>query len=279
VILFLIIDDLGVTATTMGSQVCSGPQENIQVTIRNHGTTSIGVGENIYLGYDVNGSQTQIDTIVLDRVFAFSTTRTVTLNKSITIASESSPAVHFYTLLDEDMRPENDTLTSQPSVLPSPVVSFGDVNGVLITTLPHVLDAGSGQKSYLWNNGSTTQTLNVTANGTYSVTVTGQNDCQTTKVVYVNPENSISDYASSGLKVNIFPNPSEGRFYLEISMEEPEDLFMSIVSMNGQIVFNQKIEAQKILLHQVDLTSYPHGMYQILLSGNKLIYKAKVVIY
>lgn len=279
VILFLVIDDLGVTASTLGSQVCSGPQENIQVTIRNHGTTSIGVGENIYLGYDVNGSQMRVDTVVLDRVFAFSTTRTVTLKKSFTIAEGSAPAVHFYTLLAADMRPENDELTVQPTVLPSPVVNFGDVNGVLMTTLPRLLDAGSGHKSYLWNNGSTAQTYNVTANGTYSVTVTGQNNCQTRKVVYVNPENSIGDYLSSGLTVKVYPNPGSGRFYLDISMEEPQDLVMSVINMSGQTVFNRKIEAQQTLLQPVDLTGYPQGMYQILLSGNSLIYKAKVVIY
>jgi len=279
VILFLIIDDLGVTSTTLGNQVCSGPVEHVQVTIRNQGTTSIGVGENIYLGYDVNGLQMHVDTIVLDRVFAFSTTRTVTLKYPIIISAGSSPDVNFYTLLDADMRPENDTLIRQPSVLSSPVVSFGDANGVLLTTLPHLLDAGSGHKAYLWNNGSTSQTFNVTANGTFSVTVTGQNDCQTSKVVYINPENALREYGSTGLTVNVYPNPSYGQFYLEISMEETQDLVMSIVGMNGQMVFNRKIEAQHTLLQPVDLTGYPHGMYQILLSGNTLTYRAKIIIY
>jgi len=279
VILFLIIDDLGVTSTTLGNQVCSGPVEHVQVTIRNQGTTSIGVGENIYLGYDVNGLQMHVDTIVLDRVFAFSTTRTVTLKYPIIISAGSSPDVNFYTLLDADMRPENDTLIRQPSVLSSPVVSFGDANGVLLTTLPHLLDAGSGHKAYLWNNGSTSQTFNVTAYGTFSVTVTGQNDCQTSKVVYINPENALREYGSTGLTVNVYPNPSYGQFYLEISMEETQDLVMSIVGMNGQMVFNRKIEAQHTLLQPVDLTGYPHGMYQILLSGNTLTYRAKIIIY
>jgi hypothetical protein len=279
VILFLVIDDLGVTATTLGSQVCSGPLENVQVTIKNLGTTSIGVGENIYLGYDVNGSRIHVDTVVLDRVFALGTTRTVTLKKPVTISVAPSPTIDFYTLLNADMRPENDTLTSQPTVLQSPVVDFGDVNGVIMTTLPHLLDAGSGQKSYLWNNGSSSQTYNVTANGTYSVTVTGQNDCQTKKVVYINPENSLEEISATGMAVKIYPNPGSGLFNLEINMEKPEDLIINIVSMNGQVVFNQKLTAQETLLYPVDLTSYPRGMYQIMISGDNLIYRAKVIIY
>lgn len=42
------------------------------------------------------------------------------------------------------------------------------VNVCGITTL---LDAGAGFSSYQWNNGATTQTINVTQNGTYAVTV------------------------------------------------------------------------------------------------------------
>ncbi|MES2590242.1 MAG: peptidoglycan DD-metalloendopeptidase family protein [Bacteroidota bacterium] len=40
-----------------------------------------------------------------------------------------------------------------------------------------MLDASAGFNSYLWSNGDTTQIINVTTNGTYSVTVTGINGC------------------------------------------------------------------------------------------------------
>lgn len=40
------------------------------------------------------------------------------------------------------------------------------------------LDAGAGQSSYLWSTGATSQTIQVSASGTYSVTVTNANGCQ-----------------------------------------------------------------------------------------------------
>jgi len=40
-----------------------------------------------------------------------------------------------------------------------------------------ILDAGSGHASYLWSNGSTAQTLTVSVNGTYRVTVTDIHGC------------------------------------------------------------------------------------------------------
>ena len=278
VTLFLIIDDLGITSTTLENSLCSGIYSNVQVTVKNLGTTSIGEGENIYVGYDMNGSRIGIDTLVLDRVFAFGTTRTVTLKKPITISPLSTPVIDFYTLLSEDMKPWNDTLTLNPSVKSSPVVDFGDDNGTLMIALPHLLDAGSGHKAYLWNDGSTNQTYSVTVDGTYSVTVTGQNDCQTYKVVQINPT-SAEDLYSMGANVQVYPNPSNGQFYLDIQMENPARLRISLVSLSGQVVSNRLIEAQESLRYPVDLTGYPKGIYQILITGDSMLYKAKVIIY
>ena len=71
------------------------------------------------------------------------------------------------------------------NVLPIPIVSIsGDLNicGGTSTTL----DAGSGHANYEWNTNSTTQTINVTETGTYSVTVSDDNGCSATDAVTVN---------------------------------------------------------------------------------------------
>ncbi len=47
------------------------------------------------------------------------------------------------------------------------------------------LNAGNPGNTYLWNNNTTAQTLNVTTAGTYSVTVTGSNSCSASDTIVV----------------------------------------------------------------------------------------------
>lgn len=67
---------------------------------------------------------------------------------------------------------------------PAPVVNLGSDRWLCAGT-PCVLNAGSGMQSYLWNNGSSNQTLSVTASGNYSVTVTDYNGCSANDGVLV----------------------------------------------------------------------------------------------
>lgn len=62
------------------------------------------------------------------------------------------------------------------SVLPVPVSLLGG-DRVLCPKKPLLLDAGAGFRSYLWQNGSTAQTLHVTAPGLYSITVENALGC------------------------------------------------------------------------------------------------------
>ncbi|MBA2422897.1 MAG: hypothetical protein H0V61_06690, partial [Chitinophagales bacterium] len=69
--------------------------------------------------------------------------------------------------------------TPQPSISTSGPTSFCDGGSV-------TLDAGTGYSSYSWSNGKITQTISVTASGTFTVTVTNANGCAGTSATVVN---------------------------------------------------------------------------------------------
>ena len=58
------------------------------------------------------------------------------------------------------------------------------------------LDAGAGYATYTWSNGASTQTIDITSSGSYSVTVTDANGC------------SGSSVSSTAITVNPSPTPS-----------------------------------------------------------------------
>jgi gliding motility-associated-like protein len=73
------------------------------------------------------------------------------------------------------------TTTAIVTVNPKPVVDLGpDVTISLCPGVTFTLDAGNPGSTYLWQDGSTDQTLDVTSGGNYSVTVTNAEGCEET---------------------------------------------------------------------------------------------------
>ncbi len=86
-----------------------------------------------------------------------------------------------------------DTATNTNSVLTSPYINFGDT---IEACDSYTLDAQNSGCTYLWNDGSTGQTHNVTSSGYYSVAITNASPCTYFDSVYV--------------KINPSPSPNLG---------------------------------------------------------------------
>ena len=84
------------------------------------------------------------------------------------------------------------------------------------------LDAGNGFANYLWSNGATTQTINITTSGNYSVEVTDSNTCKNDDVinVVINPLPAVTFNAfnqdticvTHGIQTINSGNPQGGNF-------------------------------------------------------------------
>jgi hypothetical protein len=278
---FLIYSDVGVTSSGMPAEGCTGEIDNLLVSVTNLGSSNIGKDVPIYVACEVNGIRVTVDTLVRTGIFATNTSLSLTLSEPLTIEDEGSSKIAIYTLFGQDMKLWNDTLIIWYNAQPSPVIDFEDNNGVLQTDLPHILDAGAGHKSYLWQDGSTNQTFTVTQSGEYSVIVTGQNNCQSSYTVTINPVTGMNDLRENLKNIILYPNPNNGLFYISFGSFDwgkNEDLIIKILNTQGQVVFMQKYETSGLVHESINLQHLTRGLYHLLIYNSKIIYQTKVVI-
>jgi hypothetical protein len=278
VTVFLIYTDIGVISTDLPAEGCTGEFSKVKVRIGNMGTSNIGKDVPIFVACDVNGERIALDTLVRTGNFVTNSSLYLVLSAPVTIRESDTSKVTFYTLYGADMKPWNDTLTSAFYALPSPEIDFGDVHGVLQVNLPHLLDAGPGHKSYLWQDGSINQSYMVTENGTYTVTVTGQNDCQTQYTVQINLATGYGNQLLDNGSVIIYPNPGNGLFNISIHDEEWKNLNIQVINNQGQIVVATQLSTSPGVPASLDVQQLPRGLYHIIIQDEGRVFRGKMII-
>ncbi|GIV51185.1 MAG: hypothetical protein KatS3mg038_1706 [Candidatus Kapaibacterium sp.] len=183
-----------ITVTTSGSYWCEVTYNNgckartdiIQVTVVPRPTVSI----------TANGPTTFCEggSVVLDAGAGFATyawsngSQTVGTNRTLTVTQAGNYTVTVTNNIGCSATSQPVTVTVYPKPAPQ-IQASGPTEfceGGSVT-----LDAGAGFASYQWSNGATTRTITVTQQGSYTVTVTDQNNCSGTSqpvVVTVYPK-------------------------------------------------------------------------------------------
>jgi trimeric autotransporter adhesin len=92
-------------------------------------------------------------------------------------------ATTTYTVTGTDVNGCTDSASVTITVNALPIVNLGGNQSTCNPSL--TLDAGNPGNTYLWSNGATTQTINATTSGTYSVTVTTPNGCSDADTITV----------------------------------------------------------------------------------------------
>ncbi len=182
--------DVGITNLVSPQTACElSAAETIEVTIENLGIHSVPAGTEIPIGLDFNGTKVQTDTLTLASDLAVNATLNYTFDTTLNLFDAGDYEITTYTLLEDNStfytETANDTLSETVSVTGIPGYEIGDVLGVK-APIDVTLDAGAGYSSYLWApGGETTQTIQVTSAGDYSVTVTNANGCEASDTITV----------------------------------------------------------------------------------------------
>ena len=210
--------------------------------------------------------------------YTWSTTETTA---SIAVTSSQS-----YDVFVADINGCSGTDTVLVALVAPPVVSLGtdtvvcaeDAGGSLI------LDAGTFN-NYAWSTSETTQTIEITSGGVYSVTVSDIPECAGTDEIIVVFDNCVNVSAeeiedAANATINVYPNPSRGLFFIEFDGLDVGNYKMQLVNMRGQFVRNEMITIQSGITSrsEVDLRDIESGIYMIVVEGDKIRMDGRVII-
>lgn len=161
------------------------------------------------------------------------------------------------------------------TIHPLPNVNLGpDV----IATGSHLLDAGSGFVSYLWNTSASTQTITVTTSGTYWVTVQDANSCSNSDTIDVTILVGIQDIAATGT-VGLYPNPAQDQFTFVVADAAVNQLATRLMDINGRVLFSDELSAMNgEFLKSYDIREYAAGVYFLQVISSKGTSTHKLVI-
>jgi hypothetical protein len=80
----------------------------------------------------------------------------------------------------------------------------------------------------------------------------------------------VSKDSDNEFKFNIFPNPTNGIFTLDLS----ENTTVKIYSVIGSLIYEQEVQKDQI----IDLTNYKKGIYTIQVNTPKYISSKKLIV-
>jgi hypothetical protein len=148
------------------------------------------------------------------------------------------------------------------------------------------LDAGNEGDTYLWSTGETDQTLTVdTLTLGYgmhaiSVEVTDAKGCVGSDQVTVELKNCTGiGENSANVNVDVYPNPNNGAFTVELNSLHTNKVNIKIVSITGAVVFEQRdVTVNGSYKQNINLYRYSKGVYNLYILGKGYQINKKIVI-
>jgi PKD repeat protein len=202
--------DIGATALLSPEGGCGmTATEEVTIEITNFGPTTV---TNTPVKFQIDGGT--IVTEIAPGPIPTGGTYVYTFDATANLAAAGPHDVDVWTDFSGDEDETNDLFSIELTSLATPVIELGPNKTICdITTL----DAGNIGSTYLWSTGATTQTIDVTTTGVYSVTITNPTTgCSVTDeiTVTVNYTPSASfTYSSTGLTVTFTNESTDGATY------------------------------------------------------------------
>ena len=140
---------------------------------------------------------------------------------------------------------------------------------------------GTSPYTYSWSpSGGSAATASGLDGGSYTVTVTDANDCETTSTVIVSVSSNASiaeNNANDG--INAYPNPSNGTFYVTSDIQYSGEATVEILDITGKVLYSKPVVLNNSLSNTaVQLDYNAAGTYMLRFTAGKQTFFRKLVI-
>ncbi len=150
------------------------------------------------------------------------------------------------------------------------------------------VSGGTSPYSYYWNwasflNDRTLPNPVATPPGTmtFTVVVTDANGCSDSDAVTITVlgGTGISDI-ESGIRLNIYPNPTSGSFIVDIdNITGDRELKISILSLSGQKVYEEIFKVKVSLEEEINISGWQRGYYIIKINGESIHITKQLILH
>jgi hypothetical protein len=139
-----------------------------------------------------------------------------------------------------------------------------------------VATGGTTPYAYLWSTGSTAGTINNLAPGAYTVTITDVNGCSVVDVAIIDPIVGLPTAAK--LLVQLSPNPNQGQFQLNVLLDAPENIEVTLYDLLGKPVWKDIAPRSTRYQHEFQSGQLPAGQYVVEVKSGQLRSIRRLVI-
>ncbi|MFC2096663.1 T9SS type A sorting domain-containing protein, partial [Bacteroidota bacterium] len=282
---FTTVPDLSVTSMISPESVCWQVSETypVHIVITNVGVVNLTSGTPITIGYTIDDGTAVTETFNLPEALYAGATREDTIGDEISFASAKVYEFKPFVKLADDENANNDTLSPPANIdISAPEVDFvGQSDSIYINEgSSYTIQINGTYFAYSWDyNNATTSSITVSDPGSYTVTVTDENYCTAEGTFYVLLNTGIDNLIKGdGYQITYYPNPVSEQLMIQFDNRKSTDVFIEIVSSNGQLIYNQKLSNIKNTLERIDLNNYANGIYYLRLRIDQDLYTRKIII-
>lgn len=170
---------------------------------------------------------------------------------------------------------------NQPTVVVPVITSSTDETCVGCNDGSATVTVSGGVGGYVYNwapSGGTGSTASGLAPGTYTVTVTDANGCSETATVTINASSGVDDQIQNQ-EVNLFPNPNDGSFTLQVNIPYNGPAEIAIIDQQGRVVYNRQAMINATLSgNQIAIKGIAAGTYMLRFTADQKVWLRKLVV-